>query len=284
MSARRRSDLSASDLPLRGRNPGRNGALRVDDFAVAGRVTVMRTSRSISIAALLAAATAAVFSVPTVSRAATLISDGSFEGTAVSGFPSNPPYLVPPDYVYVPGGANASASAGPWTYTDPSTANGGGGAGLIANTGSGNLFYGSAPPAGFDGNQFAFLQNGGSFSQTFAATPGAGVISWLEANRPNFGGTESYQVILNNVPLGLGTYVGTSGAFTLVTAPALLLASNTLVFQGLFTNPDSTVFIDEVNAAAATPLPAALPLFAGGLGIIGLLARRRKRNANAVTS
>ena len=78
--------------------------------------------------------------------------------------------------------------------------------------------------------------------------------------------------------------LGTSGAFTLVTAPALLLASNTLVFQGLFTNPDSTVFIDEVSAAAATPLPAALPLFAGGLGIIGLLARRRKRNANAVTS
>ena len=32
---------------------------------------------------------------------------------------------------------------------------------------------------------------------------------------------------------------------------------------------------------AATPLPAALPLFAGGLGMIGLLTRRRKRNAAA---
>ena len=30
-------------------------------------------------------------------------------------------------------------------------------------------------------------------------------------------------------------------------------------------------------SASATPLPAALPLFAGGLGLIGLLARRRKR-------
>jgi PEP-CTERM motif len=29
----------------------------------------------------------------------------------------------------------------------------------------------------------------------------------------------------------------------------------------------------------ATPLPAALPLLAGGLGIIGLLARRKKRQA-----
>jgi hypothetical protein len=32
----------------------------------------------------------------------------------------------------------------------------------------------------------------------------------------------------------------------------------------------------------ATPLPAALPLFAGGLGLIGLLARRKKRTAAAV--
>jgi hypothetical protein len=31
----------------------------------------------------------------------------------------------------------------------------------------------------------------------------------------------------------------------------------------------------------ATPLPAALPLFAGGLGMVGFLARRKKRNARA---
>jgi hypothetical protein len=37
-------------------------------------------------------------------------------------------------------------------------------------------------------------------------------------------------------------------------------------------------------ALTATPLPAALPLFAGGLGMIGLLARRRKRNAYVGTA
>jgi hypothetical protein len=35
-------------------------------------------------------------------------------------------------------------------------------------------------------------------------------------------------------------------------------------------------------AAAATPLPAALPLFATGLGGLGLLGWRRKRKAQAV--
>jgi hypothetical protein len=36
----------------------------------------------------------------------------------------------------------------------------------------------------------------------------------------------------------------------------------------------------DVNSTA-TPLPAALPLFATGLGGLGLLGRRRKRKAQA---
>jgi hypothetical protein len=35
----------------------------------------------------------------------------------------------------------------------------------------------------------------------------------------------------------------------------------------------------STDLAGTTPLPAALPLFAGGMGVIGLLARRRKRKA-----
>lgn len=39
------------------------------------------------------------------------------------------------------------------------------------------------------------------------------------------------------------------------------------------------LFTDTVTAAlAATPLPATLPLFAGGLGFVGYLTRRRKRS------
>ena len=48
---------------------------------------------------------------------------------------------------------------------------------------------------------------------------------------------------------------------------------------------DSSNGLDNITIADAigsTPLPAALPLFAGGLGVIGLLARRRKqKNVNA---
>ena len=37
----------------------------------------------------------------------------------------------------------------------------------------------------------------------------------------------------------------------------------------------------DVNAPSAVPLPAAAPLFATGLGLIGLLGWRRRRNAAA---
>jgi hypothetical protein len=40
-----------------------------------------------------------------------------------------------------------------------------------------------------------------------------------------------------------------------------------------------------IAAISATPLPAALPLFAGGLGVIGLFGRRRKRkNTTAIAA
>lgn len=37
----------------------------------------------------------------------------------------------------------------------------------------------------------------------------------------------------------------------------------------------------EFAHVAETPLPAALPLFAGGIGLVGLLARRGKQRAPA---
>jgi hypothetical protein len=47
----------------------------------------------------------------------------------------------------------------------------------------------------------------------------------------------------------------------------------TEAFGFFFGSADSAT----VNGELVTPLPATLPLFAGGLGVIGLLARRRRR-------
>ena len=54
-------------------------------------------------------------------------------------------------------------------------------------------------------------------------------------------------------------------------------------FGFLLVNADGV--LGQTNGVSATPLPAALPLFAGGLGLVGLLARRRKRkNAAALAA
>jgi len=48
---------------------------------------------------------------------------------------------------------------------------------------------------------------------------------------------------------------------------------------------DDEVALDNVTINAATPLPAALPLFATGLGVMGLVGWRRKRkNAAAIAA
>ena len=57
------------------------------------------------------------------------------------------------------------------------------------------------------------------------------------------------------------------------------------IVYGRFADAQISMLSDaELDAPGGTetPLPAALPLFATGLGIIGLVARRRKRQAAAV--
>ena len=58
-----------------------------------------------------------------------------------------------------------------------------------------------------------------------------------------------------------------------------------LSFSGPIVAFDAPVIVGEwditIHEATATPLPAALPLFASGLGALGLLGWRRKRNQAA---
>ena len=88
------------------------------------------------------------------------------------------------------------------------------------------------------------------------------------------GPTTTGTYVLNNYDLAAGTYVldtylGSCGAGQDCSA-------------GTSTDPNYAVGFTPITT---TPLPATLPLFAGGLGAMGLLGRRRKRkNAAALAA
>jgi hypothetical protein len=73
--------------------------------------------------------------------------------------------------------------------------------------------------------------------------------------------------------------IDASGPFN-ITSMELFDANGVPIPGVTFVAEDSTVFPDAADTAA-TPLPAALPLFAGGLGGLGFFGWRRKRKAQA---
>jgi hypothetical protein len=65
----------------------------------------------------------------------------------------------------------------------------------------------------------------------------------------------------------------------------LQITGNAEQLYSTYTGPISVsgeLVLDLPDGVTVTPLPATLPLFAGGLGILSLIARRRKRTATDV--
>jgi hypothetical protein len=127
---------------------------------------------------------------------------------------------------------------------------------------------------------FAFfgpVGSNGGISETLATTPGAQYTVSYSLN-PDGGTPSFFSATFGAVTLQSLTNPAAS-PFTefsfLVTATG---ASTILAFNFR----DDPGFISFDNASVTTPLPAALPLFAGGLGVLGLLARRRKQKSAAV--
>jgi hypothetical protein len=192
-------------------------------------------------------------------RASTLV-DGSFETQgAASGIS---------DYCY-----GSACASGAWSFAPA------GSDGLISQSG---VAWGQ-PIAGGDGTYFAFIQGAGTFSQTFlASATGTLTLNWLDAPRTNFGGLNTYTVSVGSTLLG--TFTPTLSGFGAETSlPFSVIAGSnyTVIFQG--TPPDGadrSSFIDGVSLVASVPVPATLPLFASGLGALGLFGwrgRRKKR-------
>ena len=152
---------------------------------------------------------------------------------------------------------------------------------------------------------FQFSFNNGAANDP-AQSLVVGIISGLQDNVLNQQAAH-VEVTSNPAGFGVGEYVGnptansfsvSAGVITKATftyfgdfnsAPAVTCCSLALDFLvGLVSTagltPNSEFFRgDPTNltfaAVAETPLPAALPLFAGGLGALGLLGWRRKRKA-----
>jgi hypothetical protein len=215
---------------------------------------------------------AAITSQPDVSNAAVV--NGGFEAPLVSDFSSSPPYLVPPNYVYIPPSAgNTPTLADSWTYNL--------GAGLINGNNPG-AFNGES---GFVGDQYAFIQGQGSYiSQVFSATPGIGRIDWLQAGRPFNGccnGDQTLRVILNGILLGDFASASNQPFTAQSIIGVTLLANNTLQFLGLV-NADDTAFLDEVSVTTTTPtpLPAAWTMMLIGFFGFGFFARRGMKSCS----
>jgi hypothetical protein len=81
---------------------------------------------------------------------------------------------------------------------------------------------------------------------------------------------------------GTATWVAFSMDFTATSDSSTLSFVDTL---GAF---DAGIYLDDVDVeqvnVSATPLPATLPLFAGGLGLVGFLTKRRKSAKQALAA
>jgi len=132
------------------------------------------------------------------------------------------------------------------------------------------------------GNSSAFFGPVGSvggISQNLVTIPGASYIVdfWF---KPDGGTPSSFSASFGGTTLVSLTNPAASSSF-LELAFLVTATSGTTALGFNFRDDPGFFLFDDVSVNQATPLPAALPLFAGGLGVLGLLARRRKRKSAA---
>ncbi len=143
-----------------------------------------------------------------------------------------------------------------------------------------NSGFTSGNPAAPEGSQVAFIQNQGSFSQTFTSSIVSPIsFSFLAARRGNFGPSiETFNVLFNGVTVG--TFAPTATAYSLFTTSlaSTVVGNNTLTFTGTTSGGDATAFVDQIqNPNTSAPEPGSLALLLPVMGTVGMILRRRKK-------
>jgi hypothetical protein len=116
------------------------------------------------------------------------------------------------------------------------------------------------------GTNFLFTTDTAAGGATASGSTGAGIVPFLFATN---NGSGSPSIVARN---GGAIASGLRMAFYLVGGDTAFA-----MFDDGGAGPDAD-FDDMFIKIQAVPIPAALPLFAGGLGMLGWLARRRKRS------
>jgi len=146
---------------------------------------------------------------------------------------------------------------------------------------------------GFDDNLYSVNPTNGAL--TLIGNTGIPIVSptGMSANGPNLYINSQSSLYLVNTSTGVGSLVGSSGSAQFGT----MVYIDGVYYAGTATNAPYKVVTFDPNTAAVltsqdsnsdifwglapvvTPLPAALPLFATGLGALGLLGWKRRRRA-----
>jgi hypothetical protein len=158
------------------------------------------------------------------------------------------------------------------------------------STGSPNLNgNGGYVLTGYNSLPYTSIEANATATYTFASLATSLSLLWGSPDSYNYiafysgpNGTGSEEGMIAGNALLLQTYGHDQVTLTLdgETFDSVVLSSigsNAFEFanlQGMGGSPNANPF----DIPLATPLPAALPLFVGGLGIVGFLARSRKRN------
>jgi hypothetical protein len=135
---------------------------------------------------------------------------------------------------------------------------------------------------GNDDNQTNPQQPVAGLSQTLTDVSGTQYIVSFYAKYGGFPTSDPYPFLTMTAASGSITLdPSTPNSWNLYTFTFTGTGSDTLDITAQTTPSDW--FVDDISVApsgvAATPLPAALPLFAGGLGALGLLGWRKSRHA-----